>query len=396
MRISTSWMQQSSVNNMLDRQGDIADTQNQLNTGKRINQPSDDPVGAARALELSHMTADSAQYQRNITAANARLGIEDQTLSSSADVLNRVRTLVLQGSTGSQSDQTRSDIATELTQLRQQLLGLANSKDGQGDYLFAGSQTGTEPFSWQNGTVSYQGDDGQRMVAAGPGMQVATGDSGSAVFMRVPTGNGSFTVQAAGSNTGTALAGSSSVTDRTAWDGGSYTIAFTAANAYTVRDASGATLGGGSYNATTGGSIAFRGVQVAVSGTPAAGDNFAIAPSGQQDIFTTMTNIIGALRTPGGGTGMQNTLNSQFTNLDQSIDTITRARAGIGARMNALDQQSSLNSDLSLQYKTALSDVQDLDYYDAISRLSLQSTTLQSAQMTFSKVQQSSLFSYLR
>lgn len=396
MRISTSWMQQSSVNNMLDRQGDIADTQNQLNTGKRINQPSDDPVGAARALELSHMTADSAQYQRNITAANARLGIEDQTLSSSADVLNRVRTLVLQGSTGSQSDQTRSDIATELTQLRQQLLGLANSKDGQGDYLFAGSQTGTEPFSWQNGTASYQGDDGQRMVAAGPGMQVATGDSGSAVFMRVPTGNGSFTVQAAGSNTGTALAGSSSVTDRTAWDGGSYTIAFTAANAYTVRDASGATVGGGSYNATTGGSIAFRGVQVAVTGTPAAGDNFAIAPSGQQDIFTTMTNIIGALRTPGGGTGMQNTLNSQFTNLDQSIDTITRARAGIGARMNALDQQSSLNSDLSLQYKTALSDVQDLDYYDAISRLSLQSTTLQSAQMTFSKVQQSSLFSYLR
>jgi flagellar hook-associated protein 3 FlgL len=396
MRISTSWMQQSSVSNMLDRQGDIADTQNQLNTGKRINQPSDDPVGAARALELSHMAADSAQYQRNITAANSRLGIEDQALSSSADVLNRVRTLLLQGSTGSQSDQSRADIATEMTHLQQQLLGLANSKDGQGDYLFAGSQTGTQPFSWQSGAVSYQGDDGQRMVAAGPGMQVATGDSGSSVFMRVPTGNGSFTVQAAGSNTGTALAGNSNVTDRTAWDGGSYTIAFTAANAYTVRDASGATVGSGSYNASTGGSIAFRGVQVAVTGTPAAGDNFAIAPSGQQDIFTTMTNIIGALRTPGGGAAMQNTLNTQFSNLDQSIDTITRARAGIGARMNALDQQSSLNSDLSLQYKSALSDVQDLDYYDAISRLSLQSTTLQAAQMTFTKVQQSSLFSYLR
>ncbi|WP_266160663.1 flagellar hook-associated protein FlgL [Dyella silvatica] len=396
MRISTSWMQQSSVSNMLDRQSDIADTQNQLNTGKRINQPSDDPVGAARALELSHMTADSAQYQRNITAANARLGLEDQSLSSSADVLNRVRTLLLQGSNGSQSDQTRSDIATELTQLQQQLLGLANGKDGQGDYLFAGSQTGTQPFSWQSGAVSYQGDDGQRMIAAGPGMQVATGDPGSAVFMRVPTGNGSFTVQAAGSNTGNALAGSSSVTDRSAWDGGSYTIAFTAANAYTVRDASGATVGTGSYNVSSGGSIAFRGVQVAVTGTPAAGDNFAIAPSGQQDIFTTMTNIIGALRTPGGGAGMQNIINSQFANLDQSIDTITRARAGIGARMNALDQQGSLNGDLSLQYKSALSDVQDLDYYDAISRLSLQSTTLQAAQMTFSKVQQSSLFSYLR
>ncbi|MFC5740475.1 flagellar hook-associated protein FlgL [Dyella tabacisoli] len=396
MRISTSWMQQAAVSTMLNGQGDMADTQNQLNTGKRINQPSDDPVGAARALELSHMTADSAQYQRNIASANARLGIEDQSLSSSTDVLNRVRTLVLQGSNGSQTDQTRGDIATELTQLRQQLLGLANAKDGQGDYLYAGNQTGTEPFAWQNNAVSYLGDNGQRMVAAGPGMQVATGDPGSAVFMRVPTGNGTFAVQAAGGNTGTAVAGSSNVTDRTAWDGGSYTIAFTAANTYAVHDASGATISGGSYDPSAGGNISFRGVQVAMSGTPAVGDNFAVAPSGQQDIFTTMTNIIGALRTPGGGSAMQNSLNTQFSNLDQSIDTLSQTRAGIGARMNALDQQSALNGDLSLQYKTALSDVQDLDYYDAISRLSLQSTTLQAAQMTFSKVQQSSLFSYLR
>lgn len=396
MRVSTSWMAQQSVNSMMDGQSSLADLQNRINSGKRINQPSDDPVGAARALELSHMTADVAQYQRNITSANARLGIEDQALSTSTDALNRVRTLVLQGITGSQTDQTRGDIAAELTQIRQQLMGLANGKDGNGDYLFAGNQTGAQPFSMQGGAVNYQGDNGQRMVAAGPGMQVATGDPGSAVFMNIPTGNGTFQVSAAAGNTGTGVSGSISVADRTQWDNGSYTIKFTAPNAYEVRDASNTVVGTGSYASDGNSVVAFRGVQIGITGTPAAGDSFNVAPSGQQDIFTTLGNIISALQTTGGGTAMQNTLNQQFSNLDQAMDTITQTRAAIGGRMNALDQQQSLNGDLSLQYQSSLSDVQDLDYYDAISKLNLQNTALQAAQMTYTKVQSSTLFDYLR
>ena len=224
MRVSTSWVQQQSVGSMMDRQSDLSDINTQLSTGKRINQPSDDPVGAARALDLSHLTADTAQYQRNITSANARLGLEDQSLSNITNVLGRVRTLLLEASNGSQSDDTRGDIAAEMVLLRQQLLGQANGKDGQGDYIFAGNRTGTEPFASQNG-VSYVGDDGQRMVAAGAGLQVATGDPGSAVFVDIPTGNGSFAISADPANTGKAVAGASSVSDPTpipsAWDVGS-------------------------------------------------------------------------------------------------------------------------------------------------------------------------------
>ncbi len=225
MRVSTSWMQQQSVGSMMDRQSDLSDLNIQLSTGKRINQPSDDPVGAARALDLTHLTADAAQYQRNIGTANARLGLEDQTLSNVTDVLGRVRTLLLQAANGSQTDATRGDIAAEMVQLRQQLLGQANSKDGQGDYIFAGNRTGTMPFVAQSG-VSYLGDDGQRMVAAGPGLQVATGDPGSAVFADIPTGNGTFAISANAANTGNAVAGASSVSNPnanpSAWDGGNY------------------------------------------------------------------------------------------------------------------------------------------------------------------------------
>jgi flagellar hook-associated protein 3 FlgL len=397
MRVSTNWMQQQSVNTMMERQGDLSDIQTQMGTGKRINQPSDDPVGAARAVELTHLGADTAQYQRNITSANARLGLEDQTLSSVGNVFDRVRTLVLQGMNASQTDESRSDIAAELVQLRGQLLGVANSKDSQGDYLFAGNRTGAAPFVSQPGGVSYVGDQGQRMVAAGPGLQVATGDPGSAVFMDIPTGNGTFAVGATAGNAGGAIAGASSVVDASAWDGGSYQVVFTAPDAYEVRDSGGAVVSSGAYDPEKGGTIAFKGVQVAFSGTPAANDSFSVAPSSKQSVFDTLDGIITALRQPnGGGAGMQNALNGQLSNLDQAIGTLTQTRAAVGARMNSLSQQGSLNDDLTLQYQTSLSDVQDLNYYDAVSRLSLQSSALQAAQLTFSKLQNMSLFDYLK
>lgn len=397
MRVSTLWMQQQSVNTMMERQGDLSNIQTQMGTGKRINQPADDPVGAARAVELTHLGADAAQYQRNISSANARLGLEDQTLSSVSNVLGRVRTLLLEGMNGTQTDESRSDIAAEMVQLRGQLLGMANSKDSQGDFIFAGNRTGAAPFASQPGGVSYLGDQGQRMVAAGPGLQVATGDPGSAIFMDIPNGNGSFAVSAAVGNTGSAVVGATSVTDLSAWDHGTYQVTFTAPGTYEVRDSGGALVTSGSYDTEKGGAIAFRGVQIALSGTPAAGDSFSVAPASSQSLFATMDNMIASLRQPnGGGAAMQNTLNGQLSSLDQAVGSMSQARAGIGARMNALDQQSALNDDLTLQYKTALSNVQDLDYTDAVSRLSLQSSALQAAQLTFSKLQNLSLFNYLR
>lgn len=400
MRVSTSWMQQQSVSTMMDRQSDMSRLSTQLSTGKRINQPSDDPVGAARALDLTHLDTETAQYQRNIVSANARLGLEDQSLANATNVLDRVRVLLLQAVNATQSDATRGDIAAEMVQLRAQLLGQANSRDGQGEYIFAGNRTGNAPFTGEAG-VAYVGDDGQRMVAAGAGLQVATGDPGSAVFGDIPTGNGTYVLAADAANTGSAVAGASSVSDPaaspSAWDGGGYRLVFTATDAYEVRDNANVVVDSGSYDPVNGSSMTFRGAQMAFSGKPAAGDGFVIGPSGRQDVFTTMQRIIDTLRQPGGGgADMRNAINAQFVNLDQAIDTVSRTRGVVGARMNALDQQQNLNDDLTLQFKTALSDLQGLNYYDAISQLAMQTSALQAAQLTFSKMQTSKLFDYLR
>ncbi|HHJ16204.1 MAG TPA: hypothetical protein ENJ80_05845 [Gammaproteobacteria bacterium] len=87
----------------------------------------------------------------------------------------------------------RTAIASEVRQLAQEVLGLANRKDGNGQFMFAGYQVLTQPFSeTAPGVISYAGDAGQRQIQVGPVRQIADGDSGQAVFMDIPDGGGGF------------------------------------------------------------------------------------------------------------------------------------------------------------------------------------------------------------
>jgi flagellar hook-associated protein 3 FlgL len=398
MRISTSWSAQQSVNTMLDRQYDLSQTQLALGNGKAIQTPSDNPAAAARAVDVSSASAQNDQFTRNIQSANTKLATEESTLSSAGDILDRIRTLTLEGMNGTQTDESRQSIATELRQTLGQLVALGNTKDGQGEYIFGGSRTSTQPFTISDLAVSYGGDQNQRMVAAAAGLQVATGDSGSDVFMSIRGGNGTFVASAAATNTGTAVVGATSVTDASQWDGGSYTVNFTSPTTYEVHDATdptGPALSTGTYSAGTG-TINFKGAQLNVTGTPAAGDTFAVGPSSSQDVFSTVAGIINAFEAPGGGAAMSNKINAQLQNLDQAQTSFTDTRTKIGARMNILDQQTQISADTSLQYATTLSDLTELDVASAASKFSQQQAALDAAQQSYVKMQNLSLFNYLK
>ncbi|MGY3229690.1 flagellar hook-associated protein 3 FlgL [Luteibacter sp. HA06] len=398
MRISTSWSAQQSVNTMLDRQYDLSQTQLALGNGKAIQTPADNPAAAARAIDVSSASAQNDQYTRNIQSANTKLSAEESTISSASDILDRIRTLTLEGMNGTQTDESRQSIATELRQTLGQLVSLGNTKDGQGEYIFAGSRTSTQPFTQSDLSVSYGGDQNQRMVAAAAGLQVATGDSGSDVFMSIRGGNGTFVTSAGATNTGTAVVGATSVTDASQWDGGSYTVNFTSATTYEIHDATnpaGPALSTGTYSGDSG-TINFKGAQLNVTGTPAAGDSFAVGPSSSQDVFSTVAGIINAFETPGGGTGMSNQLNAQLQNLDQAQTSFTDTRTKIGARMNILDQQTQISADTSLQYSSTLSDLTELDVASAASKFSQQQAALDAAQQSYVKMQNLSLFNYLK
>ncbi|MFK2932096.1 flagellar hook-associated protein FlgL [Dyella agri] len=403
MRLSTSWMYQQSLTTMLDQQGSLAATQNQVSSGQRINLASDDPSGAAQVVSLNHILASTAQYSSNINDANARLSTESNTLSSFNSLLDQARSMAVQGINGSLSASDRQDMATQLTQIRAQLVQLANTTDASGDALFAGTSTTSTPFTLNSdGSVSYAGNSDNQMTTIGNGLRIPNSDAGAGLFMNIPAGNGSFVASAAAGNTGTLLVGATSVTDSNAWKAATasgpanYAISFDAAGNWTATDAShgNAVVASGSYQ--DGGSISFNGMTIALSGTPAAGDSVSVNSGKTQDVFGTLTNMINALNGSGGDTQLNNTMSRQIESLDRAQGQLSSTQTDVGGRLNRLTQQQSNYSNLTLTYQTTLSGVQDTDMASAISKLMLQSTALQASQQTFAKVQGMSLFDYLK
>ncbi len=402
MRISTNQMQQQGVNSMLEQQALLAKTQLQVSTGKRILTPADDPAAAAQVLSLTQEKEVTAQYQSNAGVANARLSMEDQTLSGVSDLLQRVRGLAVQGNNATLSNENRASIAQEVRQRLDELLGLANVKDANNEYLFSGYQGGTQPFS-QNaaGGFTYSGDEGQRYLQIGPMRQVAVGDSGTEVFRAIRNGNGAFTTQENPLNTGSGVIDPGTATSGFVPD--TYTLAFiqaspTAPITYTVTGAVSGVVASGTY--TSDSTIAFNGVQTKVAGTPASGDSFTVTPSANQDIFTTLQSFANALETPVSGAAsrahLNNAINRTLVDLDQGLGNILDIRAKIGARINAIDAQKGVNDGFELQIQTTLSSLQNLNYTEAVSRLNLQLTGLQAAQQSFIKIQGLSLFNFIR
>jgi flagellar hook-associated protein 3 FlgL len=410
--ISTSWMYQQMVNTMNSQQDALSVTENQVSTGEAINVASDNPIGAGQVVGLDHILAENTQYTSNMTGANTRLSTESNTLSSVSNLLNSVNDIALSAMNGSMNSSDLSNMATELTQYRDQLLQYANTTDANGQALFAGTSTTTTPFvlNSSTGQVTYTGNNQQSFVSIGPGLQVASGDPGGSLFMNLPAGNGSFVATAGSSNTGSLVVGANSVTDTAAFQAATAsgplndTITFGANNTYTVTDAAGNPVTDSSGNPitgtyTTGGSISFDGMSVTMSGTPAVGDTVNVqsdTASNTQDVFTTLNNMINALQSGESSTALSNTLNTQLQSLGQAISSVSSTEVAVGSRIDTLQQQQSSYSDLSVTYKTALSNVQNVDMASAISNLTLQSTALQASQEAFAKVQGTSLFNYLQ
>ncbi len=398
MRISNDTLRQAFLSALEAAQKRVADTQNQVSTGRRVNTPSDDPVAAARIAQLDSSLARLDQYKSNGTTARNQLGLEEESLARAIDNLQSVRELVVQANSDSLNDGDRVLIAQQLKERRDALLALANTTNADGKYLFAGYAESTQPFTvGASGAVTYNGDQGQRTVQVSDTRFIAINDSGSEVFQRIASGNGTFVLAAAATNTGSGLLGAGTVTDPTAWVTDSYAINFLTPASYEVRDSGGALVASGTY--ATGQSISFRGIDVPLDGAPAAGDSFTVAPSASQDVFTTLDSLIttleGSSTGPSGQTDLHNKLGQLLLDVDQGTNNVIEARSKIGARTRALDEEATLADGFTAQLTQTLSDVRDLDYAEALSRLSQQLLGLDAAQKAYAQTQGLSLFRYL-
>lgn len=404
MRISTSMIFDQGVRGMGLRQDNLYRLQEQLSTNKRINRPSDDPVGAAQVQSLTQSRARTESFLLNGKAAGSVLAISESQISTAVNTIQDVMQLAVQAGNSGLGDQERLMLATQIEASYKQLLSIANADDGNGVYLYAGTRGTTTPFvEVSPGVVAYVGDQGQREMQIDASRRIAISDNGNDIFMNVRNGNGTFVTSANPANTGSGSIDPGSVADPALITRNNYEITFSVAagvTRYTVRNTTTNTdvVTNATYNPGTG--IAVDGMAFNISGSPANGDRFAIAPSTSQSIFTTLNQFIESLRTPinndpSVAAQAQTTRLSTMANLQSGLRTVLKVQTDIGSRLKEIDVGAEANEGLKVQYTGSISRLEDLDFTKAYSDFVQAQVTLQAAQQSFQKVMGLSLFNYL-
>jgi flagellar hook-associated protein 3 FlgL len=376
----------------------ISTTQNGISTGLSFTTASENPVGAGLVAGYNQVLAQSQQYTSNGNSATGSLNTEDSALTQLQDQLQSLRDLALEANNASESPSDLSAIATQVQQIQGSILSVANSQDGEGNYIFAGYSTQTQPFTQTATGAAYSGDQGQRQVQIGAGQTVVVGDNGDLVFNQIKTGNGTFNVTSAGTNTGSGLIGATSVSDPADYIAGTYSINFTAPDTYQVVNSGGTVVTSGTY--TSGQAITFAGMQVTLSGTPAAGDSFAVAPSTDQSVFTTVQNLANALQqatsSPAAEAQLNNSIVAAINGIDQALDNTQTVQSSVGARLNTITTAQAVATTQQTQLQQSITNIQGLNYASAVTSLDSQNTTLQAAMEAFTQTEGLSLFKYLQ
>jgi flagellar hook-associated protein 3 FlgL len=391
MRVTEGTGQQQFLTAINSLESSINQTQGEISSNQSFSTASENPVAAGEVNTFNQALAQSQQYTTNAST-------EGSTLTQVTDQLQSLRDLALEANSGTLNASDQSGIASQIQQIQSSLLALANTQNGSGDYIFGGYATQTQPFALTATGATYSGDQGTQQVQIAAGQTVATGDNGDAVFNQIKTGNGTFTVSANAANTGTGLIGATTVSNAAAYNGGTFQIEFTPAGggAYNIVNAGGTTVSSGTY--TAGSNISFDGLQIALSGTPAVGDSFTVAPSSKQSIFTTVQTLATALLQSGGtsSTALGNTIAGVLNNLDQALTNISDVQASVGGRMNTITAQQSVQTSQQTQLQTSISSLQGLNVAAAITQLDQQNTTLQAALQAFTMTQGLSLFKFIQ
>lgn len=400
MRVSTTSIYGNAAAAIAKRQAELAKTGDQISSGQRITNAADDPIGAARLIELDSAKARNDQLSAGEIAARNALSQAESVLASATDTYSDIRSLLVQAGNAALSDNDRKSVAAELSARRDTLLGLANSRDADGRYLFAGHRESQAPFVSGASGIEYQGDDGRRDVQVGLSRMMTVTANGAELFARVRSGNGVFDAAASAGNRGSATISAGTVADASALDGRRYQLVFHvgASNTYDVLDASGKVVSAGQPY-VAGGDITVAGMRVQVSGAPAEGDTFQLAPAENRTVFQGLDETIALLRTPLSSEAarlrLKAGLATGLSQIEQASERALLSRADAGAALKELDTLNVANLARDEQLQTQISGLRDLDYAQATTELAQRQLVLQAAQQAYARILGKSIFDFL-
>lgn len=398
IRVSTNTIFTRAQSSMSTNQSKLLDIQQQLSSNKRILSPSDDPVGAARAFTLQSSSERTAQFVRNQDSARNLLDVQDANLSDAVDKLQNLRASLAQANNASLGAADRESLAKDLEGQLSGLMSVANAQDESGQYLFSGFKSGTPPFSKTASGFIYQGDTQVRDLQVSPGRSMPLGFSGAYLFGDIPTGNQVFQTVSQPANTGTGIIGNGTVIDQSLWTGDTYTLSFNPDGTFDVTDSASTTvLNNQPFN--SGQAISFAGISLSIEGQPTPGvDSFTISPSVNQSVFTTVSNLISALRqpvNPASATQRANLLSNNSVNIDQALDRLLEARSAVGSRSRELDELTGRDQAVGDVYDAEFSRLTDIDYIAASTEFAQRKLAVEAGQSSYVRISQMSLFNYL-
>lgn len=307
MKISTAFLFDRATERMSTIQNKLATTQAQLAVGKQILSPSDAPDQAAAIQRLKGEVQRQDSHMRTLQVAMRRYTAEETALSSSNDILIRMKELGLQAATDTLAPDDRKAIGMEMKALRDQLLSLGNTRDDSGNYLFSGTRVNTPAFAEDaSGNVIYQGDQTQTRIPAGVERTVQFTRAGTDVFSRV------------------------------------------------VRDS----------------------------------PNQPSTSVGFFDALDQMIESIDASQTQ--------KIQQGVADITQMHNNLTLAQAQNGSDQSVVQAQLDVLDETTLRIKSTLSEIEDLDYAEAVTRMNKEMMSLEAAMGSFQKISGLSLFDFIR
>ena len=308
MRVTQAGFYNQASQQMREQQAKVFETQAQLSSGKKLQQPSDDPALATAINNLKSQIDVNQRYLSNLNHMQDTLKMQESTVAGSLDLVSRIKELSIQGANDTYSASDRKTMAIEVKELIAALADLGNTRGTDGAYLFSGYSQGQAPFaSSSTGEVTYTGSTDSLKVMVDDGRSMQLGISGSDIFGSVEH-----------------------------------------------------------LDASTG-------------------------ATSRIDLFTTLNNMHAALLTNDG-----DAIRESLDKVSSVHEHVIAQQSNIGSRMKRVETLSHAVEDKDYTYKVLQSNMEDLDYIEAASRLKNQSLALQAGQQTFTQLSDLSLFKYIR
>jgi flagellar hook-associated protein 3 FlgL len=428
MQVSTKLLNQQQVRQFSKINDKIADTQERVSTGKSILRASDDPVAAVNLSVAKEQSMLLSQFERNIASAENKLNMTDLTLQETVNVLTRFSELITMARNGALNEEGHLAISTEMKQLKEVLLGLANTTDANGQGIFSGFNGVGRPFEMKvDGSVEYLGNRGQNSLAISENMSISTNIDGGSAFMRIDTEGGrrslfdivdltinavetasAFSPKANANNRANVyfelpsrmeewsleLSGSiGSKTITASVNEGGLQNMVDAINAATAETGTAASLNADGTSITLvddmNGDITIKNIQI--EGINAALDQVVsyIEFTGidAAGVATTKTQKM---------TDADQLVSSSIGNMQKAIDNLSLQRAYVGGQLSKAATQIDVVGSRKLAVDKDVSRLGDADLAALITDLQSQLTNLNAAQAAFAKIGQQSLFDYIR